>query len=120
MSETVEYRRLGALSPETEKELAGLYREAGWISEEDPTGFIVPAMAGSAVAIGASDAFIQDVAVTKAFRRRGIGGEIVRQIAAVLKERGVDWIGLVGEPGTESFYRNLGFEEQKNFTLWKL
>ena len=27
---------------------------------------------------------------------------------------------LVGEPGTESFYRNLGFEEQKNFTLWKL
>ena len=117
MSETVEYRRLGALSPETEKELAGLYREAGWISEEDPTGFIVPAMAGSAVAIGAfcdgrligmgraisdgvSDAFIQDVAVTKAFRRRGIGGEIVRQIAAVLKERGVDWIGLVGEPGT--------------------
>lgn len=137
MSETVEYRRLGALSPETEKELAGLYREAGWISEEDPTGFIVPAMAGSAVAIGAfcdgrligmgraisdgvSDAFIQDVAVTKAFRRRGIGGEIVRQIAAVLKERGVDWIGLVGEPGTELFYRNLGFEEQKNFTLWKL
>ena len=42
------------------------------------------------------------------------------EIAAVLKERGVDWIGLVGEPGTESFYRNLGFEEQKNFTLWKL
>ena len=75
---------------------------------------------GRAISDGVSDAFIQDVAVTKAFRRRGIGGEIVRQIAAVLKERGVDWIGLVGEPGTESFYRNLGFEEQKNFTLWKL
>ena len=57
MTDMIEYRRLtGPLSPETLEELAGLYREAGWISEEDPTGFIVPAMAGSAVAIGSATA----------------------------------------------------------------
>lgn len=137
MTGTVEYRRLDTVPPETAEQLAGLYREAGWIGEEDPAGFVVPAMAGSTVAFGAffqgrligmgraisdgvSDAFIQDVAVTGEFRRQGIGGEIVRRLAAALRERGIDWIGLVGEPGTESFYRNLGFEEQKNFTLWKL
>lgn len=138
MTDMIEYRRLtGPLSPETLEELAGLYREAGWIDREDSTGFIAPAIEGSAAAVGAfsggrligmgralsdgvSDAFIQDVAVKREFRKRGIGGEIVRRLAALLKERGVDWIGLVGEPGTESFYRNLGFEEQKNFTLWKL
>ena len=38
-------------------------------------------------------------------------------IATLLTDRA---LLLVGEPGTESFYRNLGFEEQKNFTLWKL
>ena len=98
--------------------LGGGGHSYGILERSEPDGRLIGM--GRAISDGVSDAFIQDVAVTKAFRRRGIGGEIVRQIAAVLQERGVDWIGLVGEPGTESFYRNLGFEEQKNFTLWKL
>ena len=33
--------------------------------------------------------------------------------------RGVDWIALVGEPGTEKFYARLGFERKDGFVLWK-
>ncbi|MBP5531811.1 MAG: GNAT family N-acetyltransferase [Lentisphaeria bacterium] len=52
-------------------------------------------------------------------RRRGVGGAIVRALVAELRKRGVDWIGLVGEPGTEEFYRSLGFRAPENFTFWR-
>ena len=51
---------------------------------------------------------------------RGIGGEIVRHIVAALRALGIDWIGLVGEPGSEHFYEELGFTRKPGYTLWKL
>ena len=75
---------------------------------------------GRALSDNVSDAYIQDIAVSPAFRKHGIGGEIVRTIIAELRRRGVDWIALVGEPGTERFYRELGFEAKPDHTFWKL
>ncbi len=113
-----------------------LYVQAGWIESVDRGDFIARALSGSTLAAGAfldgrlvglgralsdgvSDAYVQDVVVDSAFRRRGIGGGLLRFIFAELRRRGVDWIGLVGEPGTEKFYAGLGLRERKGHTLWQ-
>ena len=74
---------------------------------------------GRVLSDGVSDAYIQDVVVHPDFRGQGIGGEIVRFLVRELEKNGIDWIALVGEPGTEKFYARLGFEEKKGFLLWK-
>jgi len=35
-----------------------------------------------------------------------------------LRKMGVDWIGLVGEPGTEKFYSKLKLKPKDGYTLW--
>ena len=49
-------------------------------------------------------------------RRRGPGVSG----GVVFGMRGVDWIALVGEPGTEDFYRSLGFRAPAGFTFWRV
>ena len=44
-----------------------------------------------------------------AFRGRGLGAAIIRRLVEELRARRIGWIGLVAEPGTEPFYRRLGF-----------
>ncbi len=133
----IDYRLLRRVTGSDFEALRRLYLVAGWMTEEESGDFIKTVVSGSAifyaafdgeepigmgraVGDGSSDAYIQDIAVLPSHRRRGIGGEIVRRIVAELKVRGYGWIGLVGEPGTESFYRELGFAEKPGHTLWIL
>ena len=134
---TFTYRIENAFSKEFLAAAAKLYRTAGWVEENDGCGFLAAALANSCAVCGAydesgklagmgralgdgvSDAYIQDVVVDPGYRRRGVGGHIVRTLVAELRKRGVDWIGLVGEPGTEDFYRSLGFRAPANFTFWR-
>ncbi len=109
-----------------------LYRQAGWWQENDQTAdgnawmdalvrgsfcfagaFAAGEMVGMGRAIsdGASDAYIQDVTVLRAYRGRGIGAAIIRRLCRELRSRRIHWIGLVAEPGTQAFYRRLGFAE---------
>ena len=137
MSDRVEIRVENSFSPEFLRSAARLYRIAGWVSGEDECTFLATALRNSCVVCaaysgaelvgmgralgdGVSDAYIQDVVVDDAFRRRGIGGAIVKRLVAELRGRGVDWIGLVGAPGTESFYRGLGFSAPSGFTFWQV
>ena len=69
---------------------------------------------GRALSDMASDAYIQDVAVLDEFKGKGIGKKIVQILVKKLKENGVDWIGIVAQPGTSSFYEELGFEQLKD------
>jgi spermidine synthase len=48
--------------------------------------------------------------VLKEYRSRGIGKRIIEKLIDGLKENGVDWIGLIAEPGTTPFYEELGFD----------
>ena len=125
------------LSPEFLSAAARLYRIAGWVENEASCAFLEAALGSSCVVCaaycggelagmgralgdGVSDAYIQDVVVDPAFRRRGVGTAIVKRLVSELRLRGVDWIALVGEPGTEEFYRSLGFEAPENFTFWRV
>ena len=134
---TPEIRQIVSLDAEQLLQLRELYAVANWISPDDPAEFLAPAIAGSAVAAGAfagkvlvgfaralsdgcSDAYIQDVVVSPEFRGQGIGSRLIRFLESELRARGVDWIALVGEPGTEKFYSGLGLKAQAGYTLWKL
>ena len=124
-------------APEFLAAAARLYRIAEWVEPGDNCAFLETALdnscavaaaydgsrlvgMGRALGDGCSDAYIQAVVVDPAYRRRGIGAALVRALADELRRRGVDWIALVGVPGTEEFYRSLGFEAPAGFTFWKL
>lgn len=117
------------------QEAAVLFAGSGWIDKVENGGFLRSALPGSCVVAGAfsgnrlvgiaralsdgfSDAYIQDVTTLKEFRNRGIGSRLVMCLVKELQSRGIDWIGLVGVPGTEKFYTGLGFEPQKGYTLY--
>ena len=134
---TPEIRQIVSLDAEQLLQLRELYAVANWISPDDPAEFLAPAIKGSTVAAGAfagkklvgfaralsdgcSDAYIQDVVVSPEFRGQGLGSRLIRFLEAELRAKGVDWIALVGEPGTEKFYSRLGLREQPGYTLWKL
>ena len=110
-------------------EIVALYKDAGWWKDSygETPEFLQGIVSDSALFAGAfeknkligmgralsdkaSDAYIQDVAVLKEFQGRGIGKKIIQTLIAGLKAWGVDWIGLIAEPGTTGFYEDLGFE----------
>jgi spermidine synthase len=119
-------------------EIVNLYKSAGWWEESyNAEAFIPPMVKNSACFVGAfddgrmigmgravsdnvSDAYIQDIVVLDEYRGHGIGGEIIKLLIRELKAKGVDWIGLIGEPGTEKFYSRLGFSTLKGFIPMKL
>ena len=104
-------------------QLLHLYRLAGWWQkDENPnylktvqgivensfsfvivkTGDIIIGM-GRAISDGVSDAYIQDVTVHQDWRGKGLGKAIIRQLMQNLKDAGLQWIGLISEPGYQGF-----------------
>jgi GNAT superfamily N-acetyltransferase len=67
----------------------------------------VLAGAGRALADGLDCAYIADVAVRPDHQGRGLGQEIIRRLVA--QAAGHKKIILYANPGTEGFYRRLGF-----------
>ncbi len=75
---------------------------------------------GRAISDKVSDAYIQDVTVWESYRGNGIGKGIIRKLVTFLKEHNIQWIGLISEPGYESFYAKLGFSTMTNYTPFLL
>lgn len=134
-SETVVVKIITEFSNELCHDAAVLFTGAGWIGSVKDGGFLRQALPGSCAVAGAfvgnrligiaralsdgfSDAYIQDVTTAKEYRGRGIGSQLVECLVHELRARGIDWIGLVGVPGTEKFYPSLGFEPQDGYTLY--
>jgi len=119
-------------------DIVDLYREGGWWDESWTTEGIEPLVRGSfvftlalsndtgeivgmgrALSDGVSDAYIQDVVVRKACRGLHYGRAIVRKLIDTCMERGIGWLALIGEPGTEGFYRPLGFKRMVDYVPLK-
>ena len=127
---------LNSFTPEFLQAARELYLENRWIDENaDPAfpgnafanSFVVAgaftsqgelAGVGRAISDGVSDAYIQDVMVKSTFRRRGVGKMIVCALRDELKKRRLDWIGVVGVPGSELFYAECGLKCATGHTLW--
>jgi len=120
-------------------DLLALYIDAGWLPKNygESTDFLSHIVTDSALFAGAflnkkmigmgralsdmaSDAYIQDVAVLKEFQGRGIGKKIIQILITELQKNGVDWIGLIAQPGTSSFYEDLGFQVLEGHVPLKL
>jgi aralkylamine N-acetyltransferase len=116
------------------EQLKALYIGAGWL-ESDTVNyeFLNNIVRDSAIFIGAfhhgtligmgralsdlsSDAYIQDITVLKKYRKQGVGKKIIRALLTELKKTGVDWIGLIAEPGAAPFFKSLGFHELEGHT----
>jgi ribosomal protein S18 acetylase RimI-like enzyme len=120
--------------------ILALYRHAGWWQTDENPAYLETvkrivsdtycfAIAlredeiigmGRAISDGASDAYIQDVMVHSDFRRRGIGRAIISKLVEHLRENGIQWIGLISEPGYEKFYESLGFGRMEGYTPFLL
>ena len=123
-------------SPTTEHihQILALYKMEGWwIESNDDVDLVKQIIAGShcfmivedegrvkgmgrAISDGVSDAYIQDVAVDKAFRGRGIGKEIILRLVNRLNQDGVNWVGLIAERGSHPFYERMGFSVMPDST----
>jgi GNAT superfamily N-acetyltransferase len=60
---------------------------------------------------GGEHAFLLDPTVDTAYRRRGIGRELVRQAGALARNRGCTWLHVDYEPALAPFYHATGFED---------
>jgi len=116
-----------------EDEIVLLYKDAGWWKDTwDKTG-IPQLIAGSfafAVAInqktgksigmgrvlsdGVSDAYIQDLVVLTPYRGQNLGKKIAQILIDFCISKGIQWIGLIAEPGSSHFYTTLGFKSMEN------
>ena len=122
----IRYQIVTELPVETVVEL---YQAGGWWQESARGRAIIPRMIsgslsfvvaidendrvvgmGRAISDGVSDAYIQDVVVRQQLRGQGIGGGIIRTLVEQCQQRGIEWLGLVAEPGTTDFYAELGFK----------
>ena len=111
-----------------EDPITNLYREAGWLKERTSSvdigmlieGSFLFAVAinvssgktvgmGRAISDGIADAYIQDLIVSLEWRGLGVGKMILRTLLETCFSRGISWIGLIAQPGTDCFYRSLGF-----------
>lgn len=116
-------------------EIVSLYKAGGWWKESYDKSTIKSMIGGSfafAVAVdkdtgkaigmgriisdGISDAYIQDFIILPKYRRRGIGKQLLNFLLEHCMSKGIHWIGLIAEPGQESFYSFAGFKSMKDYT----
>jgi ribosomal protein S18 acetylase RimI-like enzyme len=116
-----------------EDEIVLLYKAAGWWRDTYDKAGIPQLIAGSfafAVAIdqktrksigmgrvlsdGVSDAYIQDLVILQQYRGQNLGKKIVQILIDFCISKGIQWIGLIAEPGSSHFYTTLGFKPMEH------
>ncbi len=121
-----------------DEDIVVLYKAGGWWKDTYDTALIPAMIRGSfafAVAVekqtneavgmgrllsdGISDAYIQDLVVLPSYRDKRIGKRLVSTLVEYAKRHGLTWIGLIAEPGQESFYEPLHFKPMKNYVPMK-
>ena len=131
-------KEVKTLEKQHQHQLLELFTEADFAEFSEDTQWLADAVNNSVTAVAAfdesnrligfaralgdqvSDCYIQDVAVSKEFRGNGIGKALVKHILQSLKEKNIDWVGLIATPGKAEFYRKLGFEIMPEHTPMRL
>jgi aralkylamine N-acetyltransferase len=109
-------------------DIVNLYKVGGWWKETyDPQGIpsLIAASFAFAVAVdttigkavgmgrvlsdGISDAYIQDLVVIPEYRSQGVGKNLTQALIDHCLSKGVTWIALIAEPGSQEFYTEIGF-----------
>jgi aralkylamine N-acetyltransferase len=117
-----------------EDDIIQLYKAGGWWKDTYSKEGIPQLIAGSfafAVAIdqnttqtigmgrvlsdGVSDAYIQDLIVLPQYRGKHVGKQVVHTLVDHCLSKGIQWIGLIAEPGSSEFYTPLGFTPMQNY-----
>ena len=117
-----------------EDDIVDLYKAGGWWKDAYTKSGISRLIAGSfgfAVAVeltsgkavgmgriisdGVSDAYIQDVVVLQEYRSHNVGKQLVQALIEYCLSRKLLWLGLIAEPGTDSFYVPLGFRTMERY-----
>lgn len=112
-----------------EDEIVALYKAAGWWKDFYDKAGIPQLIVGSfvfAVALdkknekaigmgrvlsdGVSDAYIQDLVILPSYRGQNLGKKLVQVLVDFCVSKGIQWIGLIAEPGSSQFYTTLGFK----------
>jgi spermidine synthase len=127
MPNRVKYRFVTTADPVTLRGIITLYRAHGWWDPADTPALLKRIIKGShcfviaerggavigmarAISDGASDAYIQDVAVQPSQRGGGIGRALVRRLLGRLRRDKVRWTGLIAQDNSSPFYAGLGFK----------
>ena len=114
-------------------EIVELYRAGGWWKESYDRSLINQMIDGSfifavvvdttidkavgmgrVISDGISDAYIQDLVVLPKYRSYGIGKKLVDFLIKQCLSKGIVWIGVIAEPGSDKLYRGLGFKPMKD------
>lgn len=117
----------------SEDEIVKLYKAGGWWKENWSSSNINQIIKGSfvfAIAVdnnsgktigmgrvisdGVSDGYIQDLVVLPDYRDTGIGKQMVDKLLNHCLSKGIQWIGLIAEPGNENFFSTLSFKIMEN------
>ncbi|MDD2773502.1 MAG: GNAT family N-acetyltransferase [Elusimicrobiales bacterium] len=118
-------------------QLSALYREAGWQDEGDTSGLYRRIVRGShcfaiafeggrvvgmarAISDRASDAYLQDVMVSREFRKRGIASRLVNMLCRRLRSDGINWVALISAGAARTLYSRAGFAPMKAHEPMKL
>jgi aralkylamine N-acetyltransferase len=115
-------------------DIVDLYKAAGWWKDSYDTSGIPRLIAGSfafAIAVektsgkaigmgriisdGVSDAYIQDVVVLQEYRSHNVGKQLIQTLIDYCRSRKLLWLGLIAEPGTDTFYAPLGFKKMEQY-----
>ena len=119
-------------------EIVDLYKAAGWWKDSYEASHLPLLMKGSFIFVlavdnktekavgmgrvisdGISDGYIQDVVVLPAYRKKGIGKAIIKELITFCQSKGVNWVALISEPGQSDFYKPLGFNIMKQYVPMK-
>lgn len=115
--ETSEADRLAGISPLLEGSPHGVVYLMG--PQRAPIGYVVICF-GWSVEFGGMDGFVDEIFVRPSVRGRGIGSEVLRQLAKALTQAGMRALHLEvrkDDTATRRFYEKLHFATREDYVL---